>query len=135
MTRVRLWYRLLLTCCFSLTNALRYHLYFGCCFCLLTFGRLLSYQLHNHRIFWWVFFYFSTFVYLFYINFLVIMKLLLCSLSFESLVRFKCFFFAFIHFQLVGNRNKCIIDNFFVLVAFVCKLSIVLFLIMIYNFV
>ena len=81
------------------------------------------------------FFYFSAFVYLFYINFLVIMKLLLCSLSFESLVRFKCFFFAFIHFQLVGNHNKCIIDNFFALVAFVCKLSIVLFLIMIDNFV
>ena len=76
-----------------------------------------------------------AFVHLFYINFLVIMKLSLCSLSFESLVPFKCFFFAFVHFSLVGNCNKCIIDKFFTLLAFVCKLPIVLFLIMIDNFV
>ena len=43
------------------------------------------------------------------------------------------FLFRFCLSLLVGNRNKCIIENFFALLAFVCKLLIVFFLIIIGN--
>ena len=94
-----------LLCLFHLFHYTSFSLFFHCSCALISFFFffLLLFISNSKQIK-------LTGIFTFYINFLVIMKLSLCSLSFESLILFKYFFFAFVYFQwaIVTNASLTI---------------------------